>query len=58
MRRGYSPEFDPPIQGEAGGRGLGLVDLDFGHSTTCPVVLGQMEVWLNPLCSWVTYWNI
>ena len=46
------------LQGEAGGRGLIFVDLDLGHSTTCPVVLGQMGVWLNWLCSWATLWNI
>ena len=27
------------LQGRPGGRGLGLVDFDVGHSTTCPVVL-------------------
>ena len=27
---------------------LGWVDYDVGHSTTCPVLLGQMGVWLNP----------
>ena len=26
------------VQGEAVGHGLGLVDLDLGHSTTCPVL--------------------
>ena len=31
------------LQGGAGGRGLGLVDLDLGHSTTCLIVLGQMR---------------
>ena len=41
------------LQGGAGNRGLGLVDLDSGHSTTCPVVPGQVRVWLNRLCSWV-----
>ena len=46
------------LQGGAGGRGLGLVDLDFGHFTTCPVVLGQMGFWLNRLGSWATWWNI
>ena len=46
------------IQGGAGVCGLGLVDLDLGHSTTCPVVLGQMGVWLNRLCHWATWWNI
>ena len=46
------------LQGGAGGRGLGLVDLGLGHSTTCLVVPGQMGVWLNRLCSWATWWNI
>ena len=40
--------FDNPtdvngvLQGGAGGRRLGLVDFDLGHSTTCLLVLGQM----------------
>ena len=41
----------PSVQGGAGGCGLGLVDLDLGHSTTCPVVLRQVGVWLNQLGS-------
>ena len=41
---GYPNYFSSNIQGGAGGRGLGLVDLDSGHSTTCLVVLGQMGV--------------
>ena len=43
------------IQGD---HGLGLVDLDLGHSTICPVVLGQMGVWLTLQCSWATWSNI
>ena len=39
------------LQGGAGGCGLGLVGLHSGHSTTCPVMLGQMGVWLNWLCT-------
>ena len=54
----YRVNFKMKIQGGSGGLGLGLVDLDLGHSTTCPVVLGQMRVWLNGLCSWATWWNI
>ena len=49
------------LQGGAGGHGLDLVELDLGHSTyplPAPVVLGQMGVWLNWLCSWATWWNI
>ena len=33
-------DFANAVQGGDGDRGLGLVDLDLGHSTTCPVVLG------------------
>ena len=43
------------LQGGAGGRGMGLVDLGSGHFTTCPVVHGHMGVWL---CSWATWWII
>ena len=46
------------VQGGTGGRGLGLVDFDLGHSATCPVVLGQMGLWLNRLCSCATWWII
>ena len=31
---------------------LSWVDLYFGHSTTCPILLGQVEVWQNGLWSW------
>ena len=31
---------------------LGWVDIDFGHSTTCPILIGQLEVWQNGLWSW------
>ena len=31
---------------------LGWVDIDFGHSAPCPVLLGQLEVWQNGLWSW------
>ena len=26
---------------------LGSVDYDFGHSTACPVLIGQMGIWQN-----------
>ena len=28
---------------------LGWVDIDFGHFATCPILLGQLEVWQNGL---------
>ena len=31
---------------------LGWVDIYFGCSTTCPILLGQLEVWQNGLWSW------
>ena len=31
---------------------LGWVDIDFGNSTTCPILLGQLEVGPNGLRSW------
>ena len=31
--------------------GLGWVDIDFVHSTTCPILLGQLDVWQNGLWS-------
>ena len=31
---------------------LGWVDVDFEHSTTCPILLGHLEVWQNGLLSW------
>ena len=37
-------EIKGVLQGGAGGRGLGLVDLDLGHSTTYPVVFGQVGI--------------
>ena len=35
------------LQGVAGGR----VDIDFGHSSTCPILLGQLVVLQNGLWS-------
>ena len=40
------------------GRGLGLVDMGFGCSTTCLILLEQLEVWQNGLWSWAGRWNI
>ena len=31
---------------------LGLVDINFCHSTTCPILLGHLEVWQNRLWRW------
>ena len=28
---------------------MGLVDMDFGRSTVCPTLLGQMIIWQNRL---------
>ena len=28
---------------------LGWIDISFGHSTTCSILLGQLEVWQNGL---------
>ena len=47
-----------PLQDGSCGRGLGLVGLDSGHSTTCLVVVRHIEDWLNWLCRWATWWNI
>ena len=32
---------------------LGWVAFDFGYSTVCPVLCGQMRVWQNGLSSWM-----
>ena len=37
---------------------LGWVDIYFGCSTTCPILLVQLEVWQNGLWSWAGRWNI
>ena len=50
--------FLKSLQGGAASRGLGLVDLDLGHSTSFLDVLGQMGVWLNWLCSWATWLHL
>ena len=31
---------------------LGWVDINFGYSTTCLILLGQLEVWQNGLWIW------
>ena len=31
---------------------LGLADMDFGHSTTCPILLGQQKGWQYGLWTW------
>ena len=31
---------------------LGWVDIDFGHSTICLLLLWQMTIWLNQLGTW------
>ena len=49
--------YEDLIQGGPGGRGVGLGDFDFGHSTNCLVVLGQMGVRMNWLCRWAI-WRI
>ena len=45
------------VQGGADGHGVGLLDLDSGHSTTCLLVLGQMGAWLNWLCNMAEHSN-
>ena len=37
---------------------LGWVNYDFGHSTVCLVLLGQMGIWHNWLYSWARCWTI
>ena len=31
--------------------------VDFGHSTTCPVMFGQIGIWQSRLSSWAKWWN-
>ena len=37
---------------------LGWVYIYFGHSATCPILPGWLEVWQNGLYSWAGWWNI
>ena len=37
---------------------LGLVDCDIGHSTVCPILLGQNGNWQNSQGNWAIWWNI
>ena len=37
---------------------LGWVDYDFGHSSVCLVLLGQMGIWQNRPVNRARWWNI
>ena len=37
---------------------LGWVDLDFGCSTVCPILLGLVEIWQKRLSSRENWWNV
>ena len=36
---------------------LGWVDYDFGHSSVCLVLLGQMGIWQKRLVNRARWWN-
>ena len=36
-------------------RYLGWVDIEYGHSTVCPVLLGQMKIWQNWMVCWARW---
>ena len=42
----------------AQGRLFGWIDLDFGYSTVCLVLLGLIRNWQNWLSMWARWWNI
>ena len=54
------PKFQVPLLYREGHLLLDLswVDLDFGSSTFCLVLLGLVGSWQNWLCDWARWWNM
>ena len=45
------------VKGVPSARGLGLLDLDFEHSTVSPILLRLMGIWQKRLGNWARWWN-